>query len=99
MNFFVEYKNEFGTREEFNNFVELIKKIWGINEEAARKLTKADGYMFPSFWYSGDLTACFMWHKTSEGWEYWASIADVLDPIDDEEIEIEKEEINHENFG
>lgn len=91
MNFFVEYKNEFGSREEFNDFVELIKKIWVINEEAARKLTKADGYTFPSFSYSGDLSECFMWDRTSEGHDYWYGIFDIINPIDEEDIEKEDE--------
>jgi hypothetical protein len=89
MNFFVEYKNEFGSREEFNNFVELIKKIWEINEEAAIKMTEPSEAIFPHFSYSGDLSECFMWDRTSEGHDYWYSIFDIIHPIDEEEEDIE----------
>lgn len=89
MNFFVEYKNEFGTPDEFIDYVGLIKKVWEINEEAAVKMTEPSKAIFPHFSYSGDLSECFVWNLTSEGYDYWHSIFDIIHPIDEEEEDIE----------
>lgn len=52
-------------------------------------MTEPDESIFPYFSYSGDLSECFMWGRTSEGYDYWYSIFDCLEP--DEDIEKEDE--------
>lgn len=85
MNFFVDYNENFGTPGGFIDYIGLIKQVWEINEEAAVKMTEPSEEIFPHFSYSGDLSECFMWGRTSDGWEYWRSIFDITNPIDEEE--------------
>lgn len=85
MKILVEYNSEFGTPDECIDYIRLIKKVWGINEEAAIKMTEPSEEIFPHFSYSGDLSECFMWGRTSEGYDYWHGIFDIIHPIDEEE--------------
>lgn len=85
MKILISYNREFGSIDDFNEYIELIKKVWEINEEAAIKMTEPSEEIFPYFSYSGDLSECFMWDRTSEGDNYWYSIFDIINPIDEEE--------------
>jgi len=89
MKILISYNREFGPPDDFNEYIELIEKVWEINEEAAIKMTEPSEAIFPHFSYSGDLSECFMWDRTSEGHDYWYSIFDIIHPIDEEEEDIE----------
>ena len=89
MKILVDYNENFGTPDEFIDYIGLIKKVWEINEEAAIKMTEPSEAIFPHFSYSGDLSECFMWNRTSDGYDYWHSIFDIIHPIDEEEEDIE----------
>jgi hypothetical protein len=74
----MKYREQYGSKDDFIAYVELVGKVRKINPEAAaylesKELRKIGGCGFD---YYGDLSFVMDWKYTPQGHSFWQKIAD-----------------------
>jgi len=69
------------------DYEELCNRVEKIDKDAADYM-RGDARNIDCFAESDDISACFEWERTAQGWQYWKNIEDLLDDLkpDDEII-------------
>lgn len=59
------------------DYEDLCKRVEAIDKKAAEYM-RGDARKMRSFYENKDISVCFLWRHTPQGWQYWNNIDDIL---------------------